>query len=527
MQPTYFASFLLGAKQDTPSPAIADVNEVIFDWIFNNPRRQLSRPAEWPSVDSSFIKFPGNERVQYLQFESENAVRATAIRFEHPDDQHRFWRTDCVLDGQHHTSSAVRFSVTVAVGSVAPEMFPKGAPRSRPRIVTSILQRFGGREALPLTSNYLNVFSEETERFAAFLFDPDRAMPIIFASRRNSNNSVLCDAADLADKLAGIAYVCVAADSDVSREMMRHMDNSLNTYDGGVRIYWPSMKQTDTPYRHRLWTPQTLAAMQRARLSLSDQLLRTISATSVMRRVSGIGRWEDIEREIARLSIETSTKHSSSAATTVPPEWLKQYEADIDALRQKNEELEILDAQLREKEEELRQWKQLYLHSIRTKASDEKDIQDTEDFVFTNSMDVINAVQKQYEDSLYFIDGRISKECEQFEELERLYAACTWLATTYRKAKLGVEKCTDFDTSCREVCGFRYSAHQSSVTMGMFASDYEISWQGKNVKLEEHIGYGSSTEPRFTIRMAFFFDSNLGKVIVGYVGQHQANRKSN
>jgi hypothetical protein len=63
--------------------------------------------------------------------------------------------------------------------------------------------------------------------------------------------------------------------------------------------------------------------------------------------------------------------------------------------------------------------------------------------------------------------------------------------------------------------------------MGMFAANYEVNYDGSKIKLEEHIGFGTRTEPRHTIRVAFFFDDARRKVVVGYVGQHQATRKSN
>ena len=63
--------------------------------------------------------------------------------------------------------------------------------------------------------------------------------------------------------------------------------------------------------------------------------------------------------------------------------------------------------------------------------------------------------------------------------------------------------------------------------MSMYANDYEVNYGGSRTKLKEHIGYGTSTEPRHTIRIAFFFDEKLRKVIIGYVGQHQATRRSN
>jgi hypothetical protein len=128
---------------------------------------------------------------------------------------------------------------------------------------------------------------------------------------------------------------------------------------------------------------------------------------------------------------------------------------------------------------------------------------------------------------LTVLDGRIEKDANLFEEPELLYAALKWLATIYRDAKAGIERCSDLDKSCREACQFRYTAHQSETTMGMFASDYEVTYRGAKFKLREHIRFGISTEPRHTIRVAFFFDEKKQKVVIGYVGQHQTTRQSN
>jgi hypothetical protein len=98
-----------------------------------------------------------------------------------------------------------------------------------------------------------------------------------------------------------------------------------------------------------------------------------------------------------------------------------------------------------------------------------------------------------------------------------------WLATTYHGAKTGVSR-PDLVESCRRARGFRYAAHQSEVTMGQYKSDYEITWRGKVVTLKEHVGFGTSRDPRHTIRVAFFFDDRTKKIVVGYVGLHQQNR---
>jgi len=260
-----------------------------------------------------------------------------------------------------------------------------------------------------------------------------------------------------------------------------------------------------------------ISAIKAANKSIYDLILATVSSASVIRHVPGIARWEDIERESARQALQSGQ---------VSADWFKQYEEDLAALDALKKEAEETAEALRAKDEEVRQWKQMYLQILQTKL-DPQDVPNDDDSLIEDVSNAIDVAALKFRDRLAFVEGRVQKNSNEFEEPELFYAALSWLATVYWNAKAGKASCSDFDKSCRETCQFRYAAHQSEVTMGMFSSDYEVVWNKKKVKLKEHLGYGTSPEPRHTIRIAFFFDENIEKVVIGYVGQHQATRKSN
>ena len=525
MQPTYFTSFVLGTEPNAKPPAIHDALEEIANWIFSNPYRPLTRPKDWPDAVVDPITFPNGERVQLLKLQNDGDIEAAAVRFEHPDQQGRIWRTDCVLTSIHAPEPAIRFAVSVAAGSAGDGLFPVSPPSTRPRIVRAMIDKFGGRERYPLKATFVQIKTEEAEQFAGFLLDAERTLPVVFISRRNRDGALLCDPSVMADKLVAIAYVCVADDVQLSWRLADHIDNRLNAYDGTVRVYWPRMTQTDLPYRHRWWTQQRLAALEAADRSLADELLRLISTASVTRRITGLVRWEDIEREITKQSLQR-VQSTGAVPVAASEDWLRQYELDLTALDDARRALADVNDRLLEKEEEVRQWKQMYLQLLRSGAVAAEDAV-ADDLLIDDASGAIDAAKRDFRDNLLFIDGRIEKDARQFEEPELLYAAFKWLATTYWKAKTGAERCPDLDKSCRETCQFRYNAHQSEITMGMFASDYEVTYEGSKIRLKEHLGFGTSTEPRRTIRIAFFMDDARRKVVIGYVGQHQATRKSN
>ncbi len=131
--------------------------------------------------------------------------------------------------------------------------------------------------------------------------------------------------------------------------------------------------------------------------------------------------------------------------------------------------------------------------------------------------------QTEFQDSLVFaLNGKSDGEASPFEEPQQLFAALRFIATRYRDARLGKVACPDFDLAIRnDVNGWHYEAHQSELTMGKYRNWYTTTWQRRNYQLEEHIGIGSSKDPRHTIRIAFCWDPKRQKVVIGFIGQHQ------
>ena len=107
-----------------------------------------------------------------------------------------------------------------------------------------------------------------------------------------------------------------------------------------------------------------------------------------------------------------------------------------------------------------------------------------------------------------------------FDKPQQVYDALEWLATTYHESKTSPAGTIDLDFSLKETCGWRYTRQQSNVTMGQFPEYYEIVVDGRKYKLEEHIGTGNGYA-RGTIRVAFYWHGDRGKVVVGYIGRHQ------
>lgn len=140
----------------------------------------------------------------------------------------------------------------------------------------------------------------------------------------------------------------------------------------------------------------------------------------------------------------------------------------------------------------------------------------------------IARAKSNFPDQLLIAPNSRSNEDTPFQRPSEVYDALNWLANGYRRLRsnpTGVDP--DFDKMLKEACpGWSYIPHQSAVTIGMFKDWYYTKTGGTKYELTEHLGKGNSGNPQHTIRIAFAWDADLQKVIVGYVGHHQRNQGS-
>ena len=122
---------------------------------------------------------------------------------------------------------------------------------------------------------------------------------------------------------------------------------------------------------------------------------------------------------------------------------------------------------------------------------------------------------------LFQLNSNSSVEGNPFKWPDKVWKALEWLATIYYEARTGSSKNTDLDGSCRQASEMWYKTSQHDTTMATYRNSYTTRVNGRIIWLEEHIGKGTSFDPRRTIRIAFDWDRDLRKVVIGYIGRHQ------
>ena len=148
---------------------------------------------------------------------------------------------------------------------------------------------------------------------------------------------------------------------------------------------------------------------------------------------------------------------------------------------------------------------------------------ETED---TPELDSVGAAvalaRERYPGQLLFqLNAESNADESSFKWPEQVWNALRWLATDYFTSHLGQNPIGDMDEACRSACGMWYKTSQHENTMTQFRDSYTTWVDGRRIWLGEHIGKGNSFDPRRTIRIAFDWDRQLQKVVIGYIGQHQ------
>lgn len=88
-------------------------------------------------------------------------------------------------------------------------------------------------------------------------------------------------------------------------------------------------------------------------------------------------------------------------------------------------------------------------------------------------------------------------------------------------------KCTlkhfaeQFVDSCKAIdSGLEERGAITNVAAGMQSDEYYVQYQGKKRKLERHLAKGNSKDPRYCLRIYFFWDDQDQVVVIGDLPHH-------
>lgn len=103
-----------------------------------------------------------------------------------------------------------------------------------------------------------------------------------------------------------------------------------------------------------------------------------------------------------------------------------------------------------------------------------------------------------------------------------LYAALEVLADVYPMVRAGQLPRDELLRRCQSA-GLTIGGSVDPSRAGMEGSEYFVRWRGRRRFLDQHLGKGSSRDPRWCLRIYFFFDDEAQQVVVGWLPSHLSN----
>ena len=139
----------------------------------------------------------------------------------------------------------------------------------------------------------------------------------------------------------------------------------------------------------------------------------------------------------------------------------------------------------------------------------------------------LELARARYGDKLLIHLNKKSDPDYNYNRPKEVWDALEWLATTYHRTQTGEARVVDLNESIRNTCaGWEYKPNQTDITFNTYREWYTTTRDGATYELRKHIGKGISRKDGNIIRVAFAWDEEAKRVIVGYIGPHQRNRSS-
>lgn len=516
----YQTTFSLG-DIDHSVPALEEAASICVQWATT---RNRAKAETLPLTESVSVLRGDFGEVRTIRIDSDDmawwGIESRVPDADEPDTL--TWVTELVL--QQKVGAAPIVTCTNSLISYD-LVRPAFRASTQPRIVADLIERFGGTKQYRLSTKAQKVTGDNLKQFAEILLAANRTFPVVFVSARNYDDKPCMDADRVAFQLAGTAHVFVGVNRFPSLQMRNYLPQYLGCWDGAVRIYWPRLSPYDNPAEHPHWRATDMAEIDEKRpAGFTEYLLGFVSHVATHtndREACTLVDLERIRHQQERAALRAALDQAS----------LNDYERMYALAEEEIAELKTANEQLRKERESLAaslfraESKAVNLETALHRKSSGKPI-DPPDGPPESVQKAIEAAKTEFSERLEFALNSKSEPDSPYANLEEVATAFLWLATTYHDAKTGAAPNKSLDQSLRDACGWFFQSHQSVTTVGQYREWYETKVGGRKVELLAHIGRGKSKDPRETIRVAFAWDKESRKVVIGYIGQHQETRKT-
>jgi hypothetical protein len=346
------------------------------------------------------------------------------------------------------------------------------------------------------------------------LLSPERALPIIVASRYDGFLLHPMLIAQLASDLCGLAIVA-DLDDKAAWAVTHQLGKEWSCYNGAIRIYWPRLDRMQQPRSHPLWTSERLM-YHAADTKFASRRIRDI----IRRRLFSVSSFaleqpplfDRLEDETAKEAIQEKFALAANA---------NDYKTFAEEYAQENEDLRF---QLRQERDNIKQLRQdLYqLQLAREWANADEEVAPDELTPPDSVEDAVTQARRSYAQQLTFGDDvergipTLAPNAGPPEKILDYLRILASLIDARREGPLG-------DTMIQWLKNHGAAASNESDTVQNNRGEMQRrTWhdgRGQR-KFEMHLKPAEATSPNRCVRIYFDWDDASAKAVVGWVGRH-------
>ncbi len=414
-------------------------------------------------------------------------------------------------------------------------------PLSVPRFLKDIASQLGLEDAgLPIAGSpcYINT-DEQLAAFWRNLRDPARNQPVFVLTSDPESHTYPLSPEELASALVGVAHV-VALSEEQNYAWTRLAGREWVAFRGSVRTYKPNFDPlTQDPFRHPLATLETIRNFRDGEASGADAfmpfIIRLLFAASVEtpRARQCWTSFGDIQNQ--RFTQEAAIARAANDNTGV----IKLFEEEVVRLQQQLRKAEA-DANefnaLADERKEIAEAAETCAYFLRTENDRLRGLLTQQGA----NPDEQLQVPDSYDDMSDWCDKNLAGRLVLTSRAARgarsaaydnpllVYKALLVLAGTYRQMRLGLIGREVYEKALRSL-ELTESGSISPTRAGEQGDEYYVTYPAGSTRrrlLEMHLRKGNSHDPRYALRIYFFWDDETSQVIVGWLTSHLDTRQT-
>lgn len=354
------------------------------------------------------------------------------------------------------------------------------------------------------------------EEFISLAWNSERAIPLVVISQDDGQVLDEVGVAKLANDLAGLATV-IQIDSEASWYVTNLKGKQWSCYGGAIRLYWPNLAASTSPFQHSLWTSERLLNANPnpriASANIRDQLRRKIVSQSAFAvpepHLFGLVRLSSRNEELEGLRGRISALSVNKQLADELFEAAAKLESENQRLTEENEKLRD---QVRSFQEAY-QWK---------RGSADEVIPDADVPPATVEDAVLTAMEKFESDLIFGADVNrgvkgLFPEAGPPTKVLAYFEALSEFTRLRRTGSLGMLPVQWFNAKGVTASG------ESETIENSADSRRARTWEcggGEKTFFSLHLKPTDGTAPDKCVRIYFLYDERTAKTVVGWVGRH-------